>query len=151
MNAASSVLKFFEIVGDTMIRVTHMVMLYAPIGVFGLMSYTVSRHGLGVLLPLAKLILSSFLATATMVFVILVPMVMILGKTPDDEVPQGHLRTVAHCLHDVLVRGGSAGEPHGRPEAWRHEVDRLLLDPARQHRQHERYGRLHGRLLNLRR
>lgn len=76
------VLKFFEIVGDTMIRVTHMVMLYAPIGVFGLMSYTVSRHGLGVLLPLAKLILSSFLATATMVFVILVPMVMILGKTP---------------------------------------------------------------------
>ena len=76
------VLKFFEIVGDTMIRVTHMVMLYAPIGVFGLMSYTVSRHGLGVLLPLAKLILSSFLATATMVFVILVPLVMILGKTP---------------------------------------------------------------------
>ena len=76
------VLKFFEIVGDTMIRVTHMVMLYAPIGVFGLMSYTVSRHGLGVLLPLAKLILSSFLATATLVFVILVPMVMILGKTP---------------------------------------------------------------------
>lgn len=76
------VLKFFEIVGDTMIRVTHMVMLYAPIGVFGLMSYTVSRHGLGVLLPLAKLILSSLLATATMVFVILVPMVMILGKTP---------------------------------------------------------------------
>lgn len=76
------VLKFFEIVGDTMIRVTHMVMLYAPIGVFGLMSYTVSRHGLGVLLPLAKLILSSFLATATMVFVILVPMVMIPGKTP---------------------------------------------------------------------
>lgn len=75
------VLKFFEIVGDTMIRVTHMVMLYAPIGVFGLMSYTVSRHGLGVLLPLAKLILSSFLATATLVFVILVPMVMILGKT----------------------------------------------------------------------
>ncbi len=76
------VLKFFEIVGDTMIRVTHMVMLYAPIGVFGLMSYTVSRHGLGVLLPLAKLILSSFLATATLVFVILVPMVLILGKTP---------------------------------------------------------------------
>ena len=76
------VLNFFELVGDTMIRVTHMVMLYAPIGVFGLMSYTVSRHGLGVLLPLAKLILSSFLATATMVFVILVPMVMILGKTP---------------------------------------------------------------------
>ena len=46
------VLHFFEIVGDVMIRVTHMVMLYAPIGVFGLISFTVSRHGLAVLLPL---------------------------------------------------------------------------------------------------
>ena len=76
------VLRFFEIVGDTMVRVTHMVMLYAPIGVFGLMSYTVSRHGLGVLLPLAKLILSSFLATATLVIFVLVPLVVILGRTP---------------------------------------------------------------------
>lgn len=76
------VLRFFEVVGDTMIRVTHMVMLYAPIGVFGLMAYTVSRHGLGVLLPLAKLILSSFLATATLVFIVLVPLVVVFGRTP---------------------------------------------------------------------
>lgn len=76
------VLNFFEVVGDTMIRVTHMVMRYAPIGVFGLMAYTVSRHGLGVLLPLFKLILSSFLATATLVFVFLVPLVIFFGKTP---------------------------------------------------------------------
>ena len=54
------VLHFFEIVGDVMIRVTHMVMLYAPIGVFGLISFTVSRHGLAVLLPLGALILTAF-------------------------------------------------------------------------------------------
>ena len=69
------VLNFFELVGDTMIRVTHIVMLYAPIGVFGLIAYTVSRHGLGVLLPLFQLILSSFLATAFFVIVHLVPLV----------------------------------------------------------------------------
>ena len=35
-----------------MIRVTSMVMHYAPIGVFALMAYTVANHGLEVLLPL---------------------------------------------------------------------------------------------------
>lgn len=73
------VLRFFEIVGDTMIRVTHMVMLYAPIGVFGLISYTVSRHGLQVLLPLGALILSAFLATVVFVIVCLLPMVRFIG------------------------------------------------------------------------
>ena len=76
------VLKFFELVGDTMVRVTNMVMHYAPIGVFGLMAYTVSRHGLQVLLPLFQLILSSFLATATLVFLVLIPLVYILSRIP---------------------------------------------------------------------
>lgn len=76
------VLNFFELVGDTMIRVTHIVMLYAPIGVFGLIAYTVSRHGLGVLLPLFQLILSSFLATAFFVVLILVPLVRVLTGIP---------------------------------------------------------------------
>ena len=76
------VLNFFELVGDTMIRVTHIVMLYAPIGVFGLIAYTVSRHGLGVLLPLFQLILSSFLATAFFVIVLLVPLVRVVKGIP---------------------------------------------------------------------
>lgn len=76
------VLNFFELVGDTMIRVTHIVMLYAPIGVFGLIAYTVSRHGLGVLLPLFQLILSSFLATAFFVIVLLVPLVRVATGIP---------------------------------------------------------------------
>lgn len=76
------VLRFFEIVGDVMIRVTHMVMLYAPIGVFGLMSYTVSRHGLSVLLPLGALILTAFVATLVFVVVILIPMVRFVTGIP---------------------------------------------------------------------
>ena len=75
------VLSFFELVGDVMIRVTNIVMKYAPIGVFGLISYTVAQHGLAVLLPLFKLILTSFLATAVLVLFILTPMVMLLGRT----------------------------------------------------------------------
>lgn len=53
---------FFQKVGDVMIRMTNYVMLYAPIGVFGLIAYTVTRHGLAVassFLPLSSQRLSS--------------------------------------------------------------------------------------------
>ena len=75
------VLRFFELVGDVMIRVTGYVMMYEPIGVFGLIAFTVAKHGLSVLLPLFSLILTSFLATVVLVFLILIPMVAVIGKT----------------------------------------------------------------------
>ncbi len=70
---------FFDLVGQVMIRVTNMVMAYAPIGVFALIAYTVSRHGLAVLLPLGKLILASLVATVLYVFLIQVPAAKFLG------------------------------------------------------------------------
>ena len=68
--------------GKPVLNVTHIVMLYAPIGVFGLIAFTVSRHGLGVLLPLFQLILSSFLATAFFVILLLVPLVRVVTGIP---------------------------------------------------------------------
>ena len=76
------VLHFFEIVGDIMIRMTNVVMRYAPIGVFGLIAFTVSRHGLAVLLPLGKLILASFVATALLVVVVYIPIVVGIIRIP---------------------------------------------------------------------
>ena len=75
------VLRFFEIVGDVMVKMTHYVMLYAPIGVFGLMSFTVAKHGISVLLPLFSLILTSFFATAVLVLFVLIPIVAVVGRT----------------------------------------------------------------------
>jgi DAACS family dicarboxylate/amino acid:cation (Na+ or H+) symporter len=71
--------QFFDLVGQVMIRVTNMVMAYAPIGVFALIAFTVSRHGLAVLLPLGKLILASLVATVLYVFLIQVPAAKFLG------------------------------------------------------------------------
>ncbi|MBO5658816.1 MAG: dicarboxylate/amino acid:cation symporter [Duodenibacillus sp.] len=76
------VLNFFELVGDVMIRMTNVVMRYAPIGVFGLIAFTVSRHGLAVLLPLGKLILASFIATALLVIVVYIPIVVGIIRIP---------------------------------------------------------------------
>jgi len=68
-------LRWFELLGDVMIRLTNIVMMYAPIGVFGLMAFTVSAHGLSVLLPLAKLILIMYLCAIVHVFVCYVPLI----------------------------------------------------------------------------
>ncbi len=78
------VTEFFQKVGDTMIKMTNYVMLYAPIGVFGLIAYTVTRHGLAVLLPLGKLILAAFVATVIFVVVTYLPLVKMIGMKVTD-------------------------------------------------------------------
>jgi len=60
---------FFDLVGSVMIKLTNLVMLYAPIGVFALMAFTVSRHGLAVLLPLIKFIAVMYIAALLHVFI----------------------------------------------------------------------------------
>ncbi|MEN3261339.1 glutamate/aspartate:proton symporter GltP [Sodalis endosymbiont of Spalangia cameroni] len=50
-------LNVFNAVAETMFKVTHMVMRYAPVGVFALISVTVATFGFASLLPLAKLVL----------------------------------------------------------------------------------------------
>ncbi len=73
---------FFDIVGNLMIHMTQVVMRYAPIGVFALMAVVVSQHGLAVLLPLGKLILASFIATALLVILIYIPIVVFIIRIP---------------------------------------------------------------------
>ncbi|EMH4164480.1 glutamate/aspartate:proton symporter GltP [Pluralibacter gergoviae] len=47
----------FRSISETMFKVTHMIMLYAPIGVFALISVTVANFGFASLWPLAKLVI----------------------------------------------------------------------------------------------
>ena len=76
------VFKFFDAVGDTMIKVTGFVMLYAPIGVFGLMAYTVTQHGLSVLLPLGKVIVIMYVGCALLFALVYVPIIKFIVKIP---------------------------------------------------------------------
>lgn len=80
--AGRPVQKFFELVGDTMIKVTSFVMLYAPIGVFGLIAFTVSKHGLDVLLPLSKVILGMYIGSALLVVLVFIPLILFVVKIP---------------------------------------------------------------------
>jgi len=63
--------KMFQGVSETMFKVTHMIMNYAPIGVFALISVTVASFGFASLLPLAKLVLLVYVAILFFAFAIL--------------------------------------------------------------------------------
>lgn len=61
---------FLKVVSDTMFKVTNMIMRYAPIGVFALITVTVAKYGFESLLPLFKLIVTVY--SAMIIFTIVV-------------------------------------------------------------------------------
>ncbi|AOA59717.1 glutamate/aspartate:proton symporter GltP [Acinetobacter larvae] len=64
-------LNVFVAVSETMFRVTNIIMKYAPIGVFGLISVTVANFGFASLIPLAKLVVLVYAAIFFFAFVVL--------------------------------------------------------------------------------
>jgi len=52
-------------------RGLHLVMLFAPIGAFGGMAFTIGKYGIATLLPLAKLMLTVYTTMALFIFVVL--------------------------------------------------------------------------------
>jgi proton glutamate symport protein len=55
-SAGEPIVKLASSVAEVMFKVTHYVMELAPIGVFALIAFTVAKFGIGMLLPLAKLV-----------------------------------------------------------------------------------------------
>ena len=64
-------LHVFHAVSETMFRVTHIIMKYAPIGVFGLIAVTVANFGFTSLIPLAKLVVLVYATIFFFAFVVL--------------------------------------------------------------------------------
>jgi proton glutamate symport protein len=66
-------LKFAESLTATMFSLTNLVMYFAPVGVGAAMAYTVGHMGIGVLLPLGKLLLTGYGALIAFLLLILLP------------------------------------------------------------------------------
>ncbi|MCG5265639.1 glutamate/aspartate:proton symporter GltP [Acinetobacter pittii] len=64
-------LNVFHAVSETMFRVTHIIMKYAPVGVFGLIAVTVANFGFASLIPLGKLVVLVYGAIFFFAFVVL--------------------------------------------------------------------------------
>jgi len=71
-------LKFCESLTETMFSFTNLVMYFAPVGVGAAMAYTVGHMGIGVLLPLGKLLLTGYGALVAFLLLILLPITWIV-------------------------------------------------------------------------
>lgn len=69
-------LRFSESLAETMFKFTNVVMLFAPLGVFGAIAYTVGHMGLGILMPLLKLLATMYAALAIFIFGVLLPIAL---------------------------------------------------------------------------
>ncbi len=65
------VLDFVSSLSEIMFKFTHFVMNFAPIGVFGAISYTIAESGLGIIINYAKVIGSLYFALFLFLFIIL--------------------------------------------------------------------------------
>jgi proton glutamate symport protein len=70
-------LAFTESLAETMFKFTAIVMLMAPIGVGAAIAYTVGHLGLGVLINLAKLLATFYVAVAVFILCVLLPVALI--------------------------------------------------------------------------
>ncbi len=70
-------LTFTETLAETMFRFTNIVMLFAPIGVGAAIAYTVGHLGIGILVNLAKLLATMYVAVAMFIVGVLLPVALI--------------------------------------------------------------------------
>jgi proton glutamate symport protein len=72
-------LTFTESLAETMFKFTNLVMLFAPFGVGAAIAYTVGNTGMGILLNLAKLLATLYVALLAFVGGVLVPIALATG------------------------------------------------------------------------
>ncbi len=84
----------FRGISETMFKVTHMIMRYAPIGVFALITVTLANFGFASLLPLAKLVGLVYIAILLFAFVVLGIVARICGL---------RIITIMRILKDELI------------------------------------------------
>jgi aerobic C4-dicarboxylate transport protein len=63
-----TIIHYLKIASRYVFQGLHLVMLFAPIGAFGGMAFTIGKYGIATLLPLGKLMLTVYLTMAVFVF-----------------------------------------------------------------------------------
>jgi proton glutamate symport protein len=100
---------FCESLAETMFKFTGLVMLLAPVGVFGAIAYTVGHLGMGVLVPLLKLLATLYVALAAFLLLVLLP-IALAARVPLRQ----FLRAIAE---PVAIAFGTASSEAALPRA----------------------------------
>lgn len=102
-------LTFTESLAETMFKLTNLVMYFAPFGVGAAIAYTVGSTGMGILLNLAKLLATLYVALLVFVFGVLLPIALAVG------VPVR--KFVAAVAEPVTIAFGTANSEAALPRA----------------------------------
>jgi proton glutamate symport protein len=70
-----------ESLSETMFKFTNIVMFFAPVGVFGAVTYTVGHMGMGVVVPLLKVLATMYISLVAFVMIVLLP-IALLTRVP---------------------------------------------------------------------
>jgi Na+/H+-dicarboxylate symporter len=112
-------LKFCESLTETMFSFTNLVMYFAPVGVGAAMAYTVGHMGIGVLLPLGKLLLTGYCALIAFLLLILLPITRIarlpLGRFVKAVTEPATIAFATSTSEAALPRAMEAMEAFGVP------------------------------------
>jgi proton glutamate symport protein len=109
-------LSFTESLAETMFKFTNFVMYFAPFGVGAAIAYTVGSTGTGILLNLAKLLVTLYVALVVFVFGVLLPIAVAVG------VPLR--KFIAAVAEPVTIAFGTASSEAALPRAME-EMERL--------------------------
>lgn len=104
-----SVLNFTEGLAETMFKFTNIVMYFAPFGVGAAIAFTVGSTGADILLNLAKLLLTLYVALFVFVFTVLLPIALI-ARVPLKKF-------VAAVAEPVSIAFGTANSEAALPRA----------------------------------
>jgi len=102
-------LSLTESLAETMFKFTNLVMYFAPFGVGAAIAYTVGSTGMGILLNLAKLLVTLYVALLAFVFGVLLP-VALLARVPLSKF-------VAAVAEPVSIAFGTASSEAALPRA----------------------------------
>lgn len=69
--SARKISDFLGRISKYVFKALHYVMLFAPVGAFGGMAYTIGKYGIDTLFPLAKLMISVYATMALFIFIVL--------------------------------------------------------------------------------
>jgi aerobic C4-dicarboxylate transport protein len=70
-NGRDKIIKPLSIASKYVFKALHWVMLFAPIGAFGGMAFTIGKYGIATLMPLGKLMLTVYITMAVFIFLVL--------------------------------------------------------------------------------
>ncbi len=97
--------RVFESFAEAMVKLTNIVMAFAPFGVFGLIAHVAGNYGLDVLLPLAKVIGVAYLASVLHVLLVYSGLLALLGRLN----PLRYLQGILDALVVAFSSASSSG------------------------------------------